>query len=181
MTAIEDPQVCHEPLDLAGLVHQHQATVWRYLRFLGAERAQTDDLVQETFLAVARAEFCQRDQHQTAGYIRTVARNQLLALRRKKNRQIDTVELDAADGVWAAATRVDGSLASYLDALRECVDQLKDRARRVVDLHYRDGASREAIAAELDMKPAGVKTLLRRTRELLRECVDRKVNGAASR
>jgi len=181
MTAIEDPQVCQQPLDLAGLLHRHQATVWRYLRFLGAERAEADDLVQETFLAVARAEFCQRDQHQTAGYIRTVARRQLLVLRRKQNRQISTVALDAADGVWAAATRVDGSLAGYLDALRECVEQLKERARRVVDLHYREGASREAIAAQLDMKPAGVKTLLRRTRELLRECVERKANSATPR
>ena len=88
----------------------------------------------------------------------------------------NTTQVDAESAAGA-----DGNLGGYLDALRECVGQLKDRARRVVDLHYRDGASREAIAAELDMKPAGVKTLLRRTRELLRECVDRKVNGAASR
>jgi RNA polymerase sigma-70 factor (ECF subfamily) len=180
MTATESPPQ-PRPSDLASLVHQHQSGVWRYLRFLGADRTEADDLAQETFLAFARAEFVERDGRQTAGYLRTVARNQLLALRRKQNREISTVELEAADSVWAAAAGADGNLGGYLDALRECVGQLKDRARRVVDLHYRDGASREAIAAELDMKPAGVKTLLRRTRELLRECVERKVNGAASR
>jgi RNA polymerase sigma-70 factor, ECF subfamily len=185
MTAIQDPleragSTAADTFNLAGLVHQHQATVWRYLRFLGAERDEADDLAQDTFLAVARAEFCQRDDRQTAGYLRTVARNQLLALRRKQRREIGTVELEAADGVWAAAS-ADGGLAGYLDALRECVEQLKDRARRVIELHYREGANREAIAAELGMKPAGVKTLLRRTRELLRECVERKLNSAQAR
>jgi RNA polymerase sigma-70 factor (ECF subfamily) len=67
-------------------------------------------------------------------------------------------------------------LTEYLDALRECVEQLDRRARRAVDLQYRDHAGREAIAAELDMKPDGVKTLLRRTRQLLRECIERKSN-----
>jgi RNA polymerase sigma-70 factor (ECF subfamily) len=182
MTAIQEPleRAGASPtpagaLDLAGLVRQHQATVWRYLRFLGAERAEADDLVQETFLAVARAEFDQRDPLQTAGYLRTVARNQLLALRRKQHREVGTVELEAAEGVWAAATAADGRLDGYLDALRECVGQLQPRAQRAVDLHYRDGASRETIAAELDLKPDGVKTLLRRTRTLLRECVERKL------
>ena len=106
---------------------QHQAGVWRYVRFLGADAREADDLTQETFLALARGEFVERDERQTAGYLRVVARNQLLALRRKQNREISTVELEAADSVWAAAAGPDGSLAGYLDALRECVEQLEGR------------------------------------------------------
>lgn len=181
MTAIQEPLVCEQPIDLADLVHQHQVTVWRYLRFLGAERAEADDLVQETFLAVARAEFCHRDPRQTTVYLRTVARNQLLAMRRKQRREVSTVELEAADGVWAAATRSSGNLDSYLEALRRCVEQLQPRARRAVNLNYRDGVGREAIAAELEMKPDGVKTLLRRTRTLLRGCVERKLKRESER
>ena len=105
-----------------------------------------------------------------------MARNQLLALRRKQNREISTVELEAADSVWAAAAGRSGDLTGYLDALRECVEQLDGRCRQAIDLHYRDGLGREAIAERLEMKPDGVKTLLRRTRQLLRECVERKLN-----
>ena len=164
---------------MATLVHIHQAGVWRYLRFLGAERTEADDLTQETFLAFARAQFVERDPRQTAGYLRTVARNQLLVLRRRQHREISTVELEAADSVWAAAAGPDGSLNDYLYALRDCVEQLEGRPREAIDLHYRDGAGRESIAAKLDMKPDGVKSLLSRTRELLRECVDRKMNASA--
>jgi len=163
------------------LVRRHQAGVWRYLRFLGAERTEADDLTQETFLAFARAEFVERGPRQTVGYLRTVARNQLLALRRRQRCEINTVELEAADSVWAAAAGPDGSLNDYLDALRDCVEQLDGRPREAINLHYRDKAGREAIAAKLAMKPDGVKSLLRRTRELLRECVERKINGAERR
>jgi RNA polymerase sigma-70 factor (ECF subfamily) len=176
MTAIEEqPPQTHEPINLASLFHRHQSGVWRYVRFLGADRTEADDLTQETFLAFARAEFVERDERQTAGYLRVVARNQLLALRRKQNREISTVELEAADSVWAAAAGPDGSLTDYLDALRECIEQLEGRARLAIELHYRERASREAIAAQLEMKPDGIKTLLRRTRQLLRDCVERKV------
>ncbi len=161
--------------NLASLVQQHQSSVWRYLRFLGANTTEADDLTQETFLALARGNFVERDEQQTAGYLRVVARNQLLALRRKQHREIDTVDLEAADSVWAAAAGPDGSLTGYLDALRDCLAQLEGRARQAIDLHYHDHTAREAIAAELDMKPDGVKTLLRRTRQILRECIERKV------
>jgi RNA polymerase sigma-70 factor, ECF subfamily len=161
--------------DLANLAQRHQAGVWRYLRFLGADATEADDLTQETFLAVARGDFVERDEPQTAGYLRVVARNQLLALRRKQHREINTVDLEAADSVWAAAAGPDGSLTNYLDALRDCLQQLEGRSRHAIDLHYRDRAGREAIARELGMQPDGVKTLLRRTRQLLRECVERKI------
>jgi RNA polymerase sigma-70 factor (ECF subfamily) len=183
MTAIDEkprqtgspPTPNSPPTDLASLVQRHQAGVWRYVRFLGADRAEADDLAQETFLAVARGQFVERDERQTAGYLRVVARNQLLALRRRQNREVNTVDLEAADTVWAAAAGTDGSLTSYLDALRGCVDRLEGRPRQAVDLHYRDQASRDAIASQLGMQPDGVKTLLRRTREILRECVERKI------
>ena len=176
MTAIDQqPRQMEEPTDLASLVERHQAGVWRYVRFLGADTAEADDLTQETFFALARGQFVERDERQTAGYLRVVARNQLLALRRRQNREVSTVELEAADSVWAAAAGTDGSLTNYLDALRDCLEKLEGRARQAVDLHYRDRTSREAIAAQLKMQPDGVKTLLRRTRDVLRECVERKI------
>ncbi len=155
----------------------HQAGVWRYLRFLGAKRSEADDLTQETFLAFVRARFVERDARQTAAYLRTVARNQLLALRRRARTERSAVsswKRPKASGPGSRARMAASS--GYLDALRECVEQLVGRPRQAVELHYCDRASREAIAAELEMKPDGVKSLLRRTRDLLRECVERKIN-----
>lgn len=179
MTAVSDPSGVEFDLanfDLAGLVREHQADLWRYLRYLGAAADDADDLTQETFLAMARAPFELRSRGETAAYLRTAARNQLLMLRRRQGRQIGTVELTAAEEVWAEATTNEG-FDEFLETLRICCKTLAGRARQAVDRFYRDGCSREQLAAELEISPDGVKTLLRRTRAGLKECIERRLHG----
>jgi RNA polymerase sigma-70 factor (ECF subfamily) len=171
--AVASEEAVNSGVDLAELVRSHQADVWRYLRFLGAGAEEATDLTQEVFLAVVRKPFQIRSPAETAAYLRSVARRQLLMLRRRQRREITTTALDAAETVWAAAIGTAGSFDTYLDALARCLETLDGRARQAIDLHYRDNASRTDIAAKLDMKPEGVKTLLRRTRHVLRECIER--------
>lgn len=169
---------------LTRLVNKHQASLWRYVRYLGAAAAEADDLVQETFLSIARTAqradddaggggFQERSEHETAGYLRAAARNQLLMLRRRQKRQVSTAALEAAETAWAAADTTSRGWDHLLDSLGGCLEQLSGRPRRAIDLQYRGGASREAIATKLGMKPDGVKTLLRRARQTLRECLER--------
>ena len=160
---------------MAALVRAHQAGVWRYLRFLGCEATEADDLVQETFLAVLRKGFEHRSAAQTAGYLRTVARNRLLMARRKQRNSPPSVDLEAAEAVWAQVAGADG-LNDYLAALEDCLKvAVSPRVRRALELQYRDRASRAEIGAELDMAVEGVKTLLRRARSALRDCVQRRL------
>ena len=105
--------------DLDAVVREHQADVWRYLRYLGAAASDADDLCQETFLAVARTPFELRSRSETAAYLRTAARNQLLMLRRRQGRQVETVDLAAAERVWAEHAP-EGSSVPFLDALSAC-------------------------------------------------------------
>jgi RNA polymerase sigma-70 factor, ECF subfamily len=155
-------------LTAAELVQRHQAAVWRYLRYLGCRESQADDLAQETFLAVLEKPFEQRCEEATAAYLRTVARNRFLALMRKEKNGPAAAELAIAEEVW---TQTAGAGSD------EYLDSLDERARRAIELRYRDDRSRRDIAADLEMTEDGVKTLLRRTRDALRECVERKVKG----
>ena len=66
---------------------------------------------------------------------------------------------------------------TWIESLRECVERLSGRGREAIDLNYREELSREEIAQRLAMTPDGVKTLLRRTRAVLRQCVERKVRA----
>jgi RNA polymerase sigma-70 factor, ECF subfamily len=161
--------------EVAALVRTHQAGVWRYLRYLGCEPAEADDLTQETFLGVLRDGFEVRSPAETAGYLRAVARNRLLMLRQKQRRAPPTVELEAAEVVWARVAGEDG-LNGYLAALRECLEKaVNPRVRQALELQYRDRASRAEIAAKLEMAVEGVKTLLRRAKSVLRDCVERRL------
>lgn len=175
MTAVSAPiETTDQTGDFASLVRQHQANLWRYVRYLGAESTEADDLVQETFLAVYRSDFVHQCHAQSASYLRTTARNQLLMLRRRQRRAPSQVQLDAADAVWAE-TFGDGPTDPYLEALEGCLQHVEGRARQALDQQYTDRLSREQIAERLGMKPAGVKTLLRRTRDTLRDCIERKL------
>ena len=159
---------------MAALVQAHQAGVWRYLRYLGCEPNEADDLTQETLLVVLREGFEVRSPVQTAAYLRTVARNRMLMDRRKHRNKPLTVDLEAAEAVWAEVANEDG-LNDYLLALGECLQQaVTPRVRRALELQYRDRADRAEIAAALDLAVEGVKTLLRRARSALRDCVERR-------
>jgi RNA polymerase sigma-70 factor (ECF subfamily) len=161
--------------EVADLVQAHQAGVWRYVRFLGCDPTEADDLVQETFLAVLREGFENRSPAQTAAYLRTVARNRMLMARRKEGRVPPSVDIEAAEAVWARVAGVDG-LDDYLGALGDCLEEaVSPRVRRALELQYRDRASQAEIAAQLELAVEGVKTLLRRARSALRDCVQRKV------
>ena len=85
----EQPTTEQRALTPAELVHAHQAGVWRYLCYLGAAPIEADDLTQETFLSVIRRPLEQRSPRETAGYLRTVARRQLLNLRRREGAGAD--------------------------------------------------------------------------------------------
>ncbi len=160
--------------EMAALVHAHQAGVWRYLRYLGCCPIEADDLTQETFLVVFRDGFEERSPEQTSGYLRTVARNRLLILRRTQKRAPE-VDLDAAEAVWAETLGDDG-MDDYVVALEDCLETgVTPRVRRALEMLYRDRLSRREMAEQLEMAVEGVKTLLRRARSTLRECVERKL------
>jgi RNA polymerase sigma-70 factor (ECF subfamily) len=157
------------------LVAVHQGDLWRYIRYLGATADEADDLVQETFLALARSGFEERSVPETAALVRTAGRRRLLMLRRKQQREIHAVELDAAETVWAKV-HTTGSTDPLLDALRDCVATLDGKAKQIIDLHYTQQLSRSESAKQIGITAEGVKTLLRRTRTALRQCVERKTS-----
>lgn len=159
------------PVDVSALVEAHHATIWRYLRYLGCDRATADDLTQETFLVFLRKPFNFMGHESTAGYLRGIARYVWLEERRNT---VTTAELDAADAAYTRNAGASGG-DEYLDALRECEKTLAGKAREAVQLQYRDRLSLEQIGDALEMKPNGVKTMLQRARQHLRECVERRL------
>ncbi|MDV7390211.1 sigma factor-like helix-turn-helix DNA-binding protein, partial [Arthrospira platensis SPKY1] len=62
-----------------------------------------------------------------------------------------------------------------LDALRECLQQLTDRARMALDMRFRDRGSRSEIAAALGISEHGAKNLMQRAKQQLRTCIERKM------
>lgn len=161
-------------LDLAALVREHQAGLWRYLRALGAEPFLADDLAQEVFLAALRSGFVQRSRGETIRWLRTTGRNQYLKARQKQGREISTAQLETLDRRWQELDR-DGDGETAVTALRRCLEQLDDKPRQALALQYTHGLAREQVAQKLGMTDDGVKTLLARTKARLKKCMELRV------
>ncbi|MBP8300758.1 MAG: RNA polymerase sigma factor [Planctomycetes bacterium] len=161
--------------DVIRLVREHQTEVWRYLRYLGATAELADDLTQETFLQLLRAPCEDRGPAARAAWLRTVARN--LFVKSFRRPPFALAELDTIEAAWTGFARDDEGQESLV-RLRSCLEQLDGRAREVVRLHYEERRSRREIAARMTLGEDGVKSLLRRTRAVLRACIERHAEGA---
>lgn len=161
--------------DVIRLVREHQAEVWRYLRYLGATAELADDLTQETFLQLLRAPYEDRGPAARAAWLRTVARN--LFVKSFRRPPFALADLDTMEASWTGFAGEDQGQET-LARLRACLERLDGRAREVVRLHYEERRSRREIAVRMDLGEDGVKSLLRRTRAVLRDCVERHAEGA---
>lgn len=157
------------------LIATHQAGIWRYLRVLGCEPAEADDLTQETFLRVLQQPFREVHPSATAAYLRKTAYHLFISARRRQGRTPQLVDLEGIEEAWERwAGDSDGE--GVVEALRECLQRLTPRARLALELRYRDDQSRAQIAAVLDLTEDGAKNLMQRAKHQLRACVDNKVN-----
>ena len=169
--------------DVARLVKEHQAGVWRFLRVLGCHPAEAEDLTQETFMAVLQKPFQDYNRSATAAYLRQVARNLLVDSRRRAARavpatDISTADLDELEATWVRwadkySGRDNDDGAELLQALQRCLQTLAERARQALDLRFRDRLPRVEIAARLGMSEDGAKNLMQRAKQQLRTCIER--------
>ena len=160
--------------DSTRLIETHQAGIWRYLRALGCELPLAEDLTQETFLAVLQHPFQELSTAATAAYLRKTAHNLFVSHCRRAGRVLATGDIEAFDRNWTRWAGHDHG-EELLGALRECLGGLGERARRALDLRFRDRQSRAQIAASLELTEDGAKNLMQRAKHKLRECIDSKL------
>lgn len=159
---------------LEAWVRRHQAPTWRFLRLCGCTADVADDLVQEAMLAALHKGIDQRDDAAAAAWLRGAATNLWRMQLRGEARRAARTARALAERALTECARDDGGEA-WRAALQACLQRLDGRAREVLDQHYAGGIAREALARNMGMRPEGVKTMLRRVRDLLRQCVLRRL------
>jgi RNA polymerase sigma-70 factor, ECF subfamily len=169
------------------LIRAHQAGVYRYLRYLGAQPAVAEDLVQETFLATLQSNPHQPKDGDTGGWdawLRGIARNKFLAeCRRSASHAIPLADplLEQAELAWMQRVGNESDWDDRLGALKECLKTLPARQREALDHRYVRHTGRDAMAQALGMSADGIKSLLRRIRTALAECVNERLGAMRTR
>lgn len=163
-------------MDAAVLIAEHQSGVWRYLRALGCDCSEADDLTQETFLAVLRKPFAYYGKAAAASYLRKVAYHRFISARRRTNRELLTDEFEQIDEAWSRWLENAGHDSEPLDRLKECMQLLTERARWALEMRFRDRLARSEIAQQLEITEHGAKNLMQRAKHKLRECIESKLS-----
>jgi RNA polymerase sigma-70 factor, ECF subfamily len=168
------------PQTLETLITEHQAMIYRYLRYLGTDTATSEDLTQDTFLAAFQSRKTPSfdDIPGTSKWLRAIARNMFHRFCRDHARNkvmADRQYLDRAEAVWDQTFLRDSDGFDYTEALRKCLNALSPKQREVLNLHYEERKSRKEIAGLIAMTEDGVKSLLQRIRAALGLCVERRL------
>ena len=161
-------------VDLETLIDDHQVSIWQYLRALGCEFHEADDLTQETFLTVFRRPFHYYGRAAAAGYLRRVAFHRFVVNCRRTNKTItvgDFEEFDERRSRWTG----DSSPDPLLDVLADCLACLPERSRLSLQMRFRDGLPRKQIADKLSITEHGVRNLMQRAKRKLRDSIERKI------
>jgi RNA polymerase sigma-70 factor (ECF subfamily) len=153
------------------LVETHQAGVWRYLRALGCSASEADDFTQDTFLAVLQRPFDDFDPTATGAYLRRVAFNLLVTARRRSHKVTAVANLEDFEAAWEKWVGQDNG-EETLHLLRQCLERLSERARRALEMRFRERKRRAEIAASLNITEHGAKNLMQRAKSSLKSCVE---------
>src|SRR5688572_24705592 len=159
------------PEDFEQIVRRFAALVLSECRRVTANVHDAEDASQIVFLALAmEIKSSTRPIRQPGSWLRRVAGRQALKIVRTRSRQRRRDDA-ARRPELQIATNGDAHLDATATAgiVRDAIDQLPEKYRLAVILHYFGGLSLERIAVELKLKRPAVATRLHRGRKMLAE------------
>jgi RNA polymerase sigma-70 factor (ECF subfamily) len=161
----------------SALVERHHRGVRACLAARMSDPHEAEDLAQEVFVTAFRklAEF--DPERPLAPWLRSIAFNLLRNHWRKFRAQTvgGHAELAALLDQRIAADCGPERESRLLSALRDCLEQLDGPARELVRMRYAEQQSVRDLAARLERGYSALTMQLHRLRELLSECISRKV------
>jgi RNA polymerase sigma-70 factor (ECF subfamily) len=99
---------------------------------------------------------------------------------RRMSRRHALLEPEVLEALDAAAVDVEAEqpLEPRRDALRSCLGKVGGDARRILELRYGDKADVSRISREVGRTVQASYAILKRTKQLLRDCIDRRLTEA---
>jgi RNA polymerase sigma-70 factor (ECF subfamily) len=169
-----------EPKGFEELVREHHRRLLAYAAALTHRSDVAEDLAQEALL-IAHRDLAKFDATRDFGaWVRGIIRMKYLEwtrshrLGRMSEAQLEAIEAEHRE--WDRA-REEGR-GDALAALRRCREELGDHVAQTLDLFYRDQRSCAEIAARLHTTEVVVRKRLQRARDVLAECLQKRLGAA---
>ena len=163
------------------LFAQHEHQVYAYIVSILASWGDADEVMQQTSVALWEMfdEFTEGTNF--LGWACRTASFRVLRFRDKQRRDRHQFDQEFVEKVAATALEEAELFESRRKALGDCVSKLKDRDRDLLQQCYAERQSIKGAAERLERPAKGVYKALARIRQLLFECVQRKLAAQGMR
>jgi len=159
--------------DFGKLLIQHQQRIYGYIRSLLANRADAEDVLQET-ASVLWQKFSEfQPGSNFLAWSLSVARYQVMCFCKKSKRDVLRFSEDLVEALAAETQAQSARLAVLEDVLAECLTKLRAEDRRLCAARYQEEASPATLAERLGRPVKTIYSALNRIRQQLTECVER--------
>ncbi len=161
------------------VVREHADRVYRLAYRLSGNRADAEDLTQETFVRVFKS-LAEYTPGTFEGWLHRITTNLFLDMVRRRQRiRFDALPDDAGDRLASNTASPEQAFAeAHLDPeVQQALDALPADFRAAVVLCDLEGLSYEEIAATLGIKVGTVRSRIHRGRVLLREALAHRAPG----
>jgi len=138
---------------------------------------RSEDVMQEV-AATAAEKFDQYDrQRPFPPWALGIARNKVLAYLRKNTNDRHVFDDETVGKIATVCVEVEGELSDMRSALEICMEQVKGRARKILEMRYVRNQTPAVISRATGMSANAVSVMLHRVRQALRECIQRQVGS----
>lgn len=156
------------------LWNAHSQRVYAYIYSLVANRADVDDIFQDTGLVV----FSKFNEFQPGtnfgAWACRIAYHKVMQFFRDRE-ATDHLDETVLELLQAQSLDLSATVPAQLTALRDCLSQMPPGEKRLVKLRYFRSATVEAIAQKTGQSPSTVYKNLAKAHEALLDCVTRKL------
>lgn len=162
------------------LLTKAQSTIYASIHSLHPNAVVAQDLLQETNLTLCRkAEDFEPGTNFTAWATR-IARYHVLNYRRRLKREQEIFDPILFEELCVLQEQRAEEFGGYLDAMRNCLKHLSASQRQLIQERYASGSSISAMANQQGKSVAAISQLLYRIRQLLLDCIYRKLQEGSS-
>jgi len=157
-----------------------QAVVSAYITANVIDLHHAEDLIQETAKAVAESFSGYDKTRPFTPWVLAIARNQLLKYYRTRSRDRMVLSETALTSVGGALERIEHEAEDRRQALRICLERIRGRSRRVLEMRYEEDMKTREIGDRLGIAASTVSVMLFRIRAILEKCIRRQLAKGVS-
>lgn len=154
-----------------------------YARALLGNYAAAEDAVQEAMLVVVGKHDQFEEGTSVLAWCRSIVRIEVLRAKQRHQRERTLAQRVLDDSIDAAFEEFQSSRTSHerelrRDALAQCIEQISDRSKRVLEARFVEELAYPQIGQRLSMSIEAVRKALFRVKKQVRSCVETRLRTA---